>query len=145
MKKFKNVVVALVLTAMVMLPSAVSYGDTVRFVNFSFTGYTGTEVWNKVIYSPKVDDEQNWYLTLVSSSGLHSEDVRAIAMSYYNHEEGPYRINRGYVALKSTSGAFGATPYNIPVYKNSTYALWVSGNENNREDYYMVISGRYTS
>ncbi len=142
MKKFKNVVVALVLTAMVILPSAVTYGDTDTFSNFSFRGYAGTEVWYGVAASSKADNEQNWYLTITKSYGLSDTEVRAIAMAY---NEEPYRINRGYVALTASSGAFGATPYNMEVGKGQIYTLYVSGNENNRVDHYMVISGRFTS
>ena len=116
--------------------------SSVSFANFTFTTIPYAEKWERVTSKVKVDNEQNWYLTLTQKSELDSKEVRALAIS---NDVDPAMQGLNPYPLKSTTTSSGAIKYQKQVTKNRTYSLYVSGNENVSKPHKIVISGRYTS
>ena len=117
-------------------------GIQCSFANFTFTTIPYAEKWERVTSKVKVDNEQNWYLTLTQKSELDSKEVRALAIS---NDVDPAMQGLNPYPLKSTTTSSGAIKYQKQVTKNRTYSLYVSGNENVSKPHKIVISGRYTS
>ena len=81
MRKIKKIFAASTMAVMLMLPTYGAMASSVSFANFTFTTIPYAEKWERVTSKVKVDNEQNWYLTLTQKSELDSKEVRALAIS----------------------------------------------------------------
>ena len=142
MRKIKKIFAASTMAVMLMLPTYGAMASSVSFANFTFTTIPYAEKWERVTSKVKVDNEQNWYLTLTQKSELDSKELRALAIS---NDVDPAMHGLNPYPLKSTTTSSGAIKYQKQVTKNRTYSLYVSGNENVSKPHKIVISGRYTS
>lgn len=142
MRRMKKIIAMGAVASMLVLPTYVAMASSVSFTNFTFTTIPNAEEWKTATSKMKVDNEQNWYITLTQKSGLASKEVRALAIS---NDVNPAMQGLNPYPLKSTTASSGAIKYQKQASKNKTYYLYVSGNENVDQAHKIVISGRYTS
>ena len=108
MRKIKKIFAASTMAAMLMLPTYGAMASSVSFANFTFTTIPYAEKWERVTSKAKVDNEQNWYLTLTQKSELDSKEVRALAIS---NDVDPAMQGLNPYPLKSTTTSSGAIKY----------------------------------
>ena len=106
MRKIKKIFAASTMAAMLMLPTYGAMASSVSFANFTFTTIPYAEKWERVTSKAKVDNEQNWYLTLTQKSELDSKEVRALAIS---NDVDPAMQGLNPYPLKSTTTLWART------------------------------------
>lgn len=138
-RKIKTLLATL---ALIALPSQMVSAASVTFTNFSYTTTPYTEVLEQVAAKTKADNEQNWYATLTSSSGLSDSIDRALLTS--NTRNTSLELRSALVPIyKKTTGI--KEPYFVYTGKDSNCKLYITGDQNNAGTYKVTISGRYTS
>lgn len=138
-RKVKTLIVAL---AVFMLPCQMVSAASVTFTNFSYTTTPYVETLTKVATKTKADNEQNWYTTLTSSSGLSSSSARVLLTS--NTSNNSLELRSALVPVYSSTKKIVA-PYYTYTSKGTSCKLYITGDENNGVKYSVKISGRYTS
>lgn len=115
---------------------------SVTFTNFSYTTSPYAETLEQVASKSKADNEQNWYATLTSSSGLSSSLDRALLTS--NTSNSSLSLISALVPLYTSTTSI-KEPYFVYTKSGTNCKLYITGDQNNGGTYTVKISGRYTS
>lgn len=138
----KRIRTLLAVLALTTLSGQAAMAASVSFQNFSYTTKAYDENWKQVTSKTKADNEQNWYVTITSSSGLSSSKARVLLNSHYMND--PYNTVSAPVGLLSTTKSIKQS-YHTTVNKGKNCKLYILGDENSGTAYTVKISGRYTS
>lgn len=139
----KKLAIFLVVAVLLTVPCKIASAASVSFSNFWYTSTANCETWQKVVSKTKADNEQAWYATLTSATGLSDTEDRAMFVSgrasanSLNLDSAPVPLYKSTKSIKN-----GYLKY---LGKGTNCWLYITGDENNKKAYTVKISGRYTS
>ncbi len=138
----KKIKIFLAALALMVLPCQAASAASVSFTDFKFTTIPYAESLKEVAAKTKADNEQNWYATLTSSTGLASGTARALLTS--NTSNNSLELRSALVPIFSNTTSI-KEGYFVYTGKDSKCKLYITGDQNNGGRYSVTISGRYTS